>query len=323
MNPAVSISCLIFSFFAVVATGQGSAGVAWGAGKAPSGAISAKSNKGTFNLVMTVRGNELRKGTNSLDINIKDKAGKSVIGAKVTVTPWMPSPGLGVWEKPVITERSGGNYHVDNVSIIKSGTWELKVSVKRGDVEDLALFSFNVEERSQESKSETDRSRPSYFRSVENYNVPDVTLLNQDGKRINFRSMIDSGKPVIIDFIYTTCTTICPVLSAGFVNVRKALGPDASKVQLISISIDPDNDRPPQMKAYLAKFNAGDGWDFLTGSRSDITRVLKSLDAYIVDKMNHEPVYILHGPHSDDWIRIKGVIRKADLLKELRGVQSK
>jgi protein SCO1/2 len=77
------------------------------------------------------------------------------------------------------------------------------------------------------------------------------------------------------------------------------------------------------MKKYLSRYKAGRGWDFLTGSREDINRVLKSLDASIVDKMSHEPVYIMRAPHSDDWVRIKGLLSKSDLLNELRRIEHK
>jgi protein SCO1/2 len=135
--------------------------------------------------------------------------------------------------------------------------------------------------------------------------------------------LVESGKPVIINFIYTTCTTICPVLSATFTNLRKDLGPNVDKVHFVSISIDPENDRPEKMKKYLSRFNAGSGWDFLTGSREDINRVLKALDAAFLDKMAHEPLYLLHGPHSDEWVRIKGLMWASDLMSELRSVEHK
>ena len=68
--------------------------------------------------------------------------------------------------------------------------------------------------------------REKYKRTVENYVVPDVTLVNQNGAKVKLRSLISSKKVVLIDFIFTTCTTICPVLSAGFrPTLRGALHP--------------------------------------------------------------------------------------------------
>jgi protein SCO1/2 len=160
-----------------------------------------------------------------------------------------------------------------------------------------------------------------YQRTLEKYTVPDVTLLNQDGEKIKLRSLLDPGKPLVIDFIYTTCTTICPVLSANFLNLQNRLGESTETVQLVSISIDPENDRPEQMKKYMHMFQAKKGWDFLTGNRDDIITVLKAFDATMVDKMSHSPLYILHGPKADEWVRIHGLVGASDLKNELGRMQ--
>lgn len=157
-----------------------------------------------------------------------------------------------------------------------------------------------------------------YKRTIEKYQVPDVTLVNQNGERINLRTLLDSGKPVILDFIYGTCTTICPVLSIGFSHFQKKLGPDADKVQLVSISIDPDNDTPQVMKEYLQRYKASDGWDFLTGKREDIIMVMRAFDAYVINKMNHYPLTILHGPGDEDWIRINELLATSELMHEYK-----
>src|SRR6266568_8238194 len=80
-----------------------------------------------------------------------------------------------------------------------------------------------------------------YRKTIESYTVPDVVLVNQDGKKVRFKSYIETDQPVILDFIYGTCTTICPVLSAGFANLQKKLGPDAGKARLVSVTIDPEH----------------------------------------------------------------------------------
>ena len=157
-----------------------------------------------------------------------------------------------------------------------------------------------------------------YKRSIEKYQVPDVTLVNQDGKRINLQTYLDADQPVILDFIYGTCTTICPVLSIGFSHFQKKLGPEADKVRLVSISIDPDNDTPQVMKEYLQRYNAREGWDFLTGKRDDIIMVMKAFDAYVINKMNHYPLTILRGPGDKDWIRINELLSTSDLMKEYK-----
>jgi len=162
-----------------------------------------------------------------------------------------------------------------------------------------------------------------YKRTLETYQVPDVTLVNQDGKRINLKALLDSGKPVLLDFIYGTCTTICPVLSIGFSHFQKKLGPAAGNVQLVSISIDPDNDTPEVMKEYLERYDAQPGWDFLTGKREDIIAVMKAFDAYVINKMNHYPLTILHAPGDDKWVRINDLLATSDLMNEYQGLLQK
>lgn len=155
-----------------------------------------------------------------------------------------------------------------------------------------------------------------YKRSVERYEIPDVTLINQDGKKVRLKSLLESGQPVIVDFIYGTCTTICPVLSAGYSNLQKRLGANSSKVRLVSITIDPENDTPKVLKEYLSRYRAKPGWDFLTGSRRDIDRVMNAFDSYFRDKMDHKPLNFIRSPKDGTWIRLYGLLSSQDFMKE-------
>jgi protein SCO1/2 len=159
-----------------------------------------------------------------------------------------------------------------------------------------------------------------YKRTIENYTMPDVTLINQDGKRVKFKSLINSDKPVVVDFIYGTCTTICPVLSAGYVNLQRKLGPNSANVHLISISIDPENDTPKVMKEYLKRYRAQPGWDFFTGSRSDIDKVMRAFDAYIPNKMYHYPLTLIRDPKDGKWVRVFGLTSTSEFMNEYKKV---
>ena len=149
------------------------------------------------------------------------------------------------------------------------------------------------------------------------YAVPDVVLVNQDGAKVRLQSLIESGKPVVLDFIYGTCTTICPVLSAGYTSLQGKLGPDTRKMQLISISIDPEHDTPKVMKGYLKQYRAKPGWDFLTGSREDIDRVMRAFDSYVTDKMYHKQVTFIRAQGPGEWVRIDGLLGSSDLMSEI------
>jgi len=96
------------------------------------------------------------------------------------------------------------------------------------------------------------------------------------------------------------------------------LGQEIDKVQLVSISIDPDNDTPELMRAHLQKYGAKPGWDILTGKREKVIAVLREFDAYVTNKMNHFPLTILHAPKSDTWIRLNGLLSASDIMKEYK-----
>jgi protein SCO1/2 len=159
-----------------------------------------------------------------------------------------------------------------------------------------------------------------YKRSIENYTMPDVTLINQNGARVKFKQLIESNKPVVVDFIYGTCTTICPVLSAGYSSLQSKLGPNSTNVQLISISIDPENDTPKVMKEYLKRYRAKPGWDFFTGTRSDIDKVMRAFDAYIPNKMYHYPLNLIRNPKDGKWVRIFGLTSTSEFVNEYKKV---
>ncbi len=109
------------------------------------------------------------------------------------------------------------------------------------------------------------------------------------------------------------------MLSANFINFQRKLGPECSKARLVSISIDPENDTPKAMKKYLTQFQAKPGWDFLTGSRQDIDKVIaafRALAASSQNKMEHYPLIILRKPADDRWVRMYGMIGTSELIRE-------
>lgn len=156
-----------------------------------------------------------------------------------------------------------------------------------------------------------------YEATTEHYSVPDVQLVDQSGARVDLQALLDTDEPLALNFIFTTCTTICPVMTATFAQMRRELGESGDDLRLISISIDPEYDRPEQLRAYAEQFRAGEGWEFLTGDNADIVRVLKSFDSYAGSKMNHQPITLLKSPGSLSWTRIDGLASGKDLAREV------
>ena len=164
---------------------------------------------------------------------------------------------------------------------------------------------------------------PKYKRSVEKYTIPDVVLTNQDGKKVRLESLLNGDTPVVLDFIYGTCTTICPVLSAGFVNLQNKAGAANQNVRLVSITIDPENDTPKVLKEYLKRYRAKADWDFLTGSRADINTVMRAFNAYIPDKMSQYPLNMIRSPKDGTWVRLFGIMGSREFWDEYQSVAKK
>ncbi|MDH3816110.1 MAG: SCO family protein, partial [Acidobacteriota bacterium] len=110
---------------------------------------------------------------------------------------------------------------------------------------------------------------------------------------------------------------ICPVLSAGYISIQRKLGAERKKVLLVSITIDPEHDGPEELRKYLDRYGAKSGWDFFTGTREDIDKVMRAFDAFVPDKMSHRPQTLIHAPGRDHWIEIYGFASSKDLMKEL------
>jgi protein SCO1/2 len=158
-----------------------------------------------------------------------------------------------------------------------------------------------------------------YVRTLAAYAVPDVQLVDTDGAGVSLRGeLADPDRPVILNFIYTSCGAVCPVMSATFSQVQAALGPQRDAVRMVSISIDPEQDTPTVLKAYAGKYGAGPQWQMLTGSLDDSIAVQRAFDVYRGDKMNHQPATFLRAAPGRAWVRLDGFASAADILREVR-----
>ena len=149
------------------------------------------------------------------------------------------------------------------------------------------------------------------------YDIPDVQLLDDSGASVPLQDLLKSEQPIALNFIFTTCTTICPVMTATFAQMQRELGDDAERVHLVSISIDPEYDRPDVLAAYVKQFQADKNWTFLTGATNDIVNVLRSFDAYTGSKMSHRPITLLKRPDQESWVRIDGLASGQSLAHEI------
>lgn len=161
-------------------------------------------------------------------------------------------------------------------------------------------------------------NKKGYDRSVARYQIPDLSLTDQNGQRVSLKELLQTDKPVIVNFIYATCTTICPLLSMGYIDLQRELGAKSDDVLLVSITIDPEHDTPEVLNAYRKRYRGKSDWVLLTGGRLDIDMALTAFDAYIGDKMDHQPLNFIRLPERDMWVRLNGMVNGKDFIHELQ-----
>ena len=100
--------------------------------------------------------------------------------------------------------------------------------------------------------------------------LPEFVLIDQDSRPYGTEQL--RGRPWIADFVFTRCPSRCPMLTREMARIQTDLqGRGWDDVQLVSISVDPENDTPETLAAYAAKHGARKGsWQFLTGERDEI-----------------------------------------------------
>ena len=149
--------------------------------------------------------------------------------------------------------------------------------------------------------------------------LADIALVDQDGRATTLGEAIGSDKPVLVNFIFTTCTTICPVMSAGMSQLLTNLGPERDQVRVISISIDPDVDSVDTLRAYAARYHAAPSWRFYTGTKAAIEAAQRTFGSYRGGKYNHAPGTFVRPAPDASWIALDGFSSAETLMNAFQG----
>ena len=149
----------------------------------------------------------------------------------------------------------------------------------------------------------------------------DVELINQNGEKMRFYSDLLQGKVVIINSFFATCQGSCLPLNQNLAKVQAALGDRLGKdVYIVSISVDPTVDTPPNLKAYAKKLQARPGWFFLTGSKENVDFALKKIGQFVDDKQDHLNIFIIGNERTGLWKKAFGLAKSEELVKVVDSV---
>jgi protein SCO1/2 len=153
--------------------------------------------------------------------------------------------------------------------------------------------------------------------------LKDLSLVDQDGHEVKFVSDVIGDRIVVMDFVYTSCTTVCPVLSALFAQLQKRLGEELGReVALVSVSVDPTRDTPQRLKAYATMHQARPGWVWLTGPKRRMDEVLDGLGAYSPNFADHPSMVLIGDGRSGEWTRLFGFPSPDRLMEQVNALQA-
>jgi protein SCO1 len=134
------------------------------------------------------------------------------------------------------------------------------------------------------------------------YSVPSFKLVDQDAQAATSDDLL--GHPWVADFIFTTCASLCPAMSAHMSELQSQLPAD---VKLVSFSVDPVHDNPAALKQYGERYHAIPGrWIFLTGDEKTQEQVIRGMKLGFVPAQDGNPI-----AHDEHFVLVdaKGQIR--------------
>jgi protein SCO1 len=172
-----------------------------------------------------------------------------------------------------------------------------------------------------------DESRPLVLAQAEkasnesiNVKLHDLELVDEDGKRLKFKSEVIGDRVAVIVPFYTTCTTNYPILIFTFTRLQQLLGERMGKdVVLVSVSVDPRTDIPIRLKAFAKRNNAKPGWKFLSGDRNNLGQVLWGVGVIFssnLEEHNHIPITMV-GSAGGEWRRLHGFPSPEQVLNQV------
>jgi len=151
--------------------------------------------------------------------------------------------------------------------------------------------------------------------------IPDVTLRDQEGRKVRFYSDLIKGKVVVLSFFYTSCTYTCTMQGRSFSHLQSLLGERLGKsVFLISVTTDPIKDNPQKLKAWAERYQVKPGWTLVTGEVAEMNKLLIQFTGNKAGGGMHLPSTFIANDKTGSWTSAVGVFAPDYLLKAINYV---
>lgn len=148
--------------------------------------------------------------------------------------------------------------------------------------------------------------------------IVDRPVVDQDGVRASFAKTSVGRHLVVVNFIYTSCSTLCPLQSAILASLQDRLGDRLGRdVALLSITIDPAVDVPSRLHEQAERFGAKPGWRFLTGKPKDIEVILTGLQAWVETPEDHPGFFLVGSAEQRNWSKLDALASPDQLMQKI------
>lgn len=157
--------------------------------------------------------------------------------------------------------------------------------------------------------------------SVKSFRLPDppaLPLTTMGGQSRRLDRELSVNAPLVLNFVFTTCSSTCSLQTAVLAQVQRSMSRAGQPLRLASITIDPDNDTPEQLRRFSRSFGVATGWEFYTGRFDDLLAVQRHFDVYRGSKAAHPPVLWLRANPQAPWLRVEGFPTYAQVEALLR-----
>jgi protein SCO1/2 len=113
---------------------------------------------------------------------------------------------------------------------------------------------------------------------IQQHHLPNLPLISHEGKRVLFYDDLIKNKAVTLNFFFTHCDEICPLVTANLARVQKLLGDQVGRdIHMYSFSLKPEEDTVGVIRKYRQEYGARPGWTFFTGKPEDLETLRRAI----------------------------------------------
>lgn len=171
------------------------------------------------------------------------------------------------------------------------------------------------------------QSQPSKPNTVNQENTPDqdyftnTVLVNQYGEMLMFYDDLLKDKTVIINSFYTRCKEVCPIMNDHLKAIKTHFDQQTdSTVYILSITIDPNRDKPSVLNEYAKPYEPDSTWLFLSGNPSNVNKVLFKMGLSVEKKKDCKTLFLVGNNKTKHWKKLGGLAPVEDLIEAITSV---